>query len=205
MQLRAIIGIGLGVAISIGALIATQRGDFNPSWLSLPDALICLALIQGLRSEERYGLYLAGFSGVMTLALFDPNKGALFPGLLFLLISRYFQRTLEPNRIPLITQMARRIRGPNIGFSEDALCYTRRLTRAWSLLLLLLGFIQAGLVLITEGSWAWVMGNLLGPVLIFLFLIGEPFYRRFRLPNEPRHSLRQFLIRLLEADWKGMR
>lgn len=205
MQLRAIISIGLAIAFPIVSMVGIQRGDFNLAWLSLPDILICLALIHGLRSDARFGTFLAVFTLVLSLALIHSKYGALFPGLIFILISRYFQKTLEPYQTPLITQMARHIRGTELGLSENALRYTRKLTGAWALLFILLGLCQAILVVISEGAWAWMMGNSLAPLLILLFLLTEPLYRRYRLPDEPRHSFRHFLSRLLEADWKRIK
>jgi uncharacterized membrane protein len=204
VQLRAIMGIGLAIAFPIGSMIGIQQGSFNLAWLSLPDVLISLALLQGLRGDARYGMLLTGFSLTLTLSLINPELSPLFPGLIFLLISRYFHQSLAPHQTPLITQMARRIRGPDAPFSNDALAYTTRLTRAWSFLFICLGACQAILVFTTPGPWPWMMGNTLAPALIFLFLLIEPFYRRYRLPNEPRHSLRHFFTRLAETDWKRM-
>lgn len=204
MQLRAVISIGLALAFPIGSLVGIQRGGFDIGWLSLPDVLICLALLQGLRDDVRYGIFLTAFLLLLGLTLIDSQYGALFPGLIFLLISRYFKRTLEPDQTPLITQMAQRIRGPEMSFSNDALRYTRKLTGIWALFLVCLGLIQTILVVTAGGPWAWVTGNSLAPALILLFLMTEPFYRRYRLPNEPRHSFRHFLAQLLGADWKGM-
>jgi len=204
VRLRAVIGMGLAIAFPIGSMIGIQSGRFNLAWLSIPDVLICLALLVGLRGNASYWILLAIFTLIVTLSMIHPEFSALFPGLIFLLISRYFHRSLAPHQTPLITQMARRIRGPNAPFSDDAMAYTTGLTRVWSLLFAFLGLNQAILVIAIPGPWPWMMGNTLAPVLIFLFLVIEPFYRRFRMPNEPRHSIRHFLTRLAETDWKGM-
>jgi len=204
VQLKAIISIGLAITFPIVSLMGIQWGGFNLSLLSFPDILICLALVQGLRGDGQYVIFLAGFSLILALALTNARYGALFPGLIFFLISRYFLRTLAPNKTPLITLMAHRIRGPDMGFSEDAMRYTRNLTGVWALLFVLLGITQLMLVLEAEERWAWLMGNTFAPALILLFLIAEPLYRRYQLPNEPRHAFRHFITRLLEIDWKGM-
>ena len=187
MGLRAIFSLGLAIAFPVVSLLGIRGGAVNPFWLALPDALICLALLQGLRGDSKYVFALSGSA------------------LIFALIARYFERTLEPFQIPLITQMAQRIRGPDQGFSEDAFNYTRKLTRIWSLFFVLLGVNQVILVVATEGTWALMMGNSLAPALILIFLTVEPIYRRYRLPSEPRHAFRHFLTRLLETDWKAMR
>lgn len=192
------------MAFPIGSMVGIQKGSFNLAWLSLPDVLICVALLHGLRGDTRYWMLLTGFSIILTLSLANAELSPLFPGLIFLLISRYFYNSLAPHQTPIITHMARQIRGPGAPFSDDALSYTTRLTRVWSCLFFYLGVSQAILVFTKPGPWPWMMGNTLAPGLIFLFLIIEPFYRRYRLPNEPHHSLRHFFTRLAETDWKGM-
>jgi len=198
------ISIGLALAFPLGSLVMINAGTFNPVWLSLPDLLIGLALLQGLKADKTYWLFLVGFFLTLLLSILSPSKSALFPGFIFLVVSRYFYRSLCGDQTPLITQMARRIRGPTTPFSEAAGRYTRSLTRVWWLLFMMLGLNQLLLAWMTDGRWAWLMGNSLAPALIFLFLIVEPLYRRHLLPNEPHHSLRHFFTRLAEIDWKGM-
>lgn len=205
MGLRAIFSLGLAIAFPVVSLIGIRGGVANPFWLALPDALICLALIQGLRGDSKYVFALSGLALTSILSFIDSTNSPLFSALIFALIARYFERTLEPFQTPLITQMARRIRGPDLGFSEDAFNYTRKLTRIWSLFFVLLGVNQVILVIATRGTWALMMGNSLAPALILIFLAFEPIYRRYRLPNEPRHAFRHFLTRLLETDWKTLR
>ncbi|MEY4684991.1 MAG: hypothetical protein RLZ25_1450 [Pseudomonadota bacterium] len=204
MRFRAIISIGLAVAFPVGSMVGIQSGNFNLGWLSFPDVLISLALLHGLKSDTEHWIFLGGFTLTLALTLMNPELGALFPSLIFLLISRYFQRSLTPPQKPLITQMARHVRGQDAPFSQAALSYTLGLTRAWWLFFVFLGLIQVLLVIFTQSNWAWMMGNTLAPALIFLFLVLEPVYRRHRLPNEPQHSLRHFFSRLSEADWKRM-
>jgi len=204
VQLRAVIGIGFAIAFPIGSMIGIQTARFDLAFFSLPDILIALALLQGLREDSGYWPLMGALCLLALLSFSRPDYSALFPGMIFLLISRYFHRTLVPHRQPLISQMARHIRGPNSPFSEAALAYTTRLTRVWAFLFILLSLNQVVWVFATPEPWPWIMGNTLAPALIFLFLIIEPFYRRFRLPNEPRHSLRHFFIRLAETDWKRL-
>ena len=179
-----------------------QSAAFNPVWLSAPDVLISLGLLYGLRRDRWFWGLVASFSLIIGLTISRTDWGGLMPGLVFLLISRYFSRTLEgANQTPLITQMAQRIRGPELPMSIEVRGYTTALTRVWSALLSLLALNQILSVALAKDSWPWIMGNTLAPIIIFLLLVLEPFYRRIRLPNEPRHSLRHFFSRLADNGW----
>lgn len=204
MTLRAALSIGLAIAFPVASFFVIRNAALDPVWLSIPDVLISVGLLLGLRQEQGYGFCLTLFITVLALALYKPELSALFPGIVLFLISRYFSRTLKkPGQTPLITEMATRVRGPELPMSNEAVAYTTALTRVWSVLLVLLALNQLFAVLMTKSTWPWIMGNTFAPAFIFLFIVLEPLYRRYRLPNEPRHSFRHFFSRLVENDWKG--
>lgn len=129
------------------------------------------------------------------------------------LIAWMFGRTLQPGRMPLITRIVTTLDGVGVDRLQPGLAgYTRGLTLAWTLFLLLLAAVNLGLALIaspdgllaqlgvrppwtiTRSQWSW-FANLFNYGFVGVFFVGEFFLRQRRFPGRYR-SLAAFLRRL---------
>jgi uncharacterized membrane protein len=133
-------------------------------WLSLPLALIAMIFLlerwDGLGFALAYGL---------------PHAAA------FLLLLWYFGRSLRGGREPVITRVARRIRGTLSGRLER---YTRRLTVAWCVFFAAQLAASAALLAFAPlETWSFFV-NVLNVPLVAAMFAGDYAYRFIRLRGE---------------------
>jgi uncharacterized membrane protein len=104
-----------------------------------------------------------------------------------LALASLFGRTLRGEGDALITQLARKIEGPDL--SPHKIRYTRQVTIAWTLFFLINVAISTLLYgLAAPAVWS-VYANLLGMPLIAAMFVGEHLWRMHVLPPEERPTM----------------
>src|SRR5690606_14618663 len=178
------------VLLVLAAPLAARRAR---AWLALP-----------LLAAGCWWLYRAGLAPLPLL---------LVPVAFIALVAWMFGRTLGPGRMPLITRIVTVLDGVAVERLDPALAaYTRALTRAWAVLLLVLAAVNlvlamiaipdgllAGLglqapVTVTRTQWSW-FANLFNYGFIAAFFIVEFQFRKRRFPGR-YPSFAAFLRRL---------
>lgn len=106
-----------------------------------------------------------------------------------LLLAAVFGSTLQRQREPLITALARRVHGGSL--SADLAVYTRKLTTLWTMYFLAMAALSLALFAFAPFSaWA-VFANLVTPLLLAALFVGE-YLVRYRLhPEFERTTLKQ--------------
>ncbi len=151
------------------------------------------------------GLAAVGVLAVLTAArLAEPDRLALpdllaASGLSHMMIHAsllaVFAHSLQPGRTPLVTILARRIRGPLV---PEIARYTRRVTQAWCLFFGGQLVVSAGLFLFAPVSvWSLFVNVLDGPSVLLMFA-AEYAVRRVHLRDQP-HMSPLALVRRLAA------
>jgi uncharacterized membrane protein len=179
------------LALAIGALLLVQfaahraavagggAGIAALAPLLLPGGI---AVLVGFRRGAVPGLaVLAMLAGLSAAAMRAPAAAQLLPLIaqlaLCLALAWLFGHTLAPGAVPLVTQMARAVHG---ALPAPIEAYTRRVTVAWTLFMLLL---CAGSLLLFVYAplpvWS-VFANLLLLPLVGLMFLGEYAYRVLR-------------------------
>lgn len=143
-------------------------------------------------------------TGVLALSLYSLAQQTLFalylpPILISATLLWLFARTLQGDREPLITTLARNLfqeRDPEI------LHYTRRITQLWSLFFLgmLLECLLLALLAPVE-VWS-LFANILNYLFIGLLFLLEFIYRRLHFPQ--RSSFAVVLRQLRHTDWSRL-
>ncbi|MCW0425948.1 hypothetical protein NB713_003891 [Xanthomonas sacchari] len=129
-------------------------------------------------------------------------------------VAWFFGRSLQRGRTPLITRIVEALyRQADMPITPDQLRYTRRLTLAWTLLLVGLTLLNLLLALCAQPSGvlaqlglasplpisdarASLFANLLGYGVIGGFFVGEYLLRGRWFPQRPYRNLPDFLHRL---------
>ena len=156
------------------------RSSNKPLWLLI--LLVAGAAAYLLERQDRLGL--AAVYGV-------PHAAA------YVFLLWFFGRTLLRGQEPLITRLARQVRGTLPPFME---AYTRRLTLAWCVFFIAQLVMSALLFKFASlDTWA-VFINLLNFPLLALMFAGEYFYRVTRYRNYPHASIAQ-AIRAFAKDF----
>jgi len=132
--------------------------------------------------------------GGVRLALVVP------PFLGYMATSLFFAHSLLPGEIPVITRMCLvgRDTMPD-GLAE----YSRLLTRGWAILPAMLA-IGAVLLLVFVGiePWSW-MTNVVSPLILIAYFIGEHIFRGIRYPQFGRPSLlHTFSVMFHAMSWR---
>ena len=154
------------------------------------------------------GLWLLAPTAYPQLMLLAPP--VLFTGLL----GWWFARSLRAPRVPVITKIVAGLEQTTPALLPAALlAYTRRLTGAWSALLLCLALANATLAMIavpdgvlarlghaplltvSQSTWSW-FANLLDYGIVGGFFIGEYALRRRWFPQQPYGNFVDFLRRM---------
>lgn len=190
--------------------LAIVAGAIHLAVAVLFGALAAVPASTALRSG---GLRRFGF-GALSLILLGIALGAFFwsgasdraalvlpPFLGYMATSGFFGYSLLPGQEPVIVRMSHVTQGPELPPGlED---YARALTWGWALLPALLAFIALA-VLYFAGleAWSWAT-NVVNPVILVGFFIGEHFYRAWRMPHIDKPSiLRTLDIMMNSSAWR---
>ncbi len=132
----------------------------------------------------------------------DARMALILPPLLgYIMTSAIFGFSLLPGQKPVIVRMCHVTQGETLPEGLEA--YARALTFGWALLPILFAIVSL-LVLLVFGlsAWSWFC-NILSPLLLAAFFIGEHFYRAWRLPHVGKPSILRTLVVLLDtASWQ---
>lgn len=199
-------GYALAAMLALVALLWAEplHARRGWAWLSLPLAMAACWL-----------LYRQGYAMLPLL---------LVPVAFVLLVAWVFGRSLRPGRIPLITRIMVAVEGKPLDAVEPVLLrYTRGLTAAWSLVLVLLATLNLLLALvaspggllamvgvaapwtITPEQWS-LAANLLNWGLVGGFFLGEYLVRARKFPGRD-HGFLDFLRKLAglgPAFWRDV-
>jgi ABC-type polysaccharide/polyol phosphate export permease len=148
-------------------------------------------------------LVLLSFVGYQFLAYFvlrDSPGAAAVSGLThaaaYLILFWYFARTLREGKEPLITRLARSVRG---SLPPEIVAITRRVTLAWSAFFAA-QVLGSMLLLVFAPFDIWSMFvNLLNFPLLALMFVGDHLYHAIRFPDYPRPSIARVLRAFAEV------
>lgn len=225
-HLAWILQILLAVAYPFLAHGASATGSGTLAALSILD-IVLLVLVEPLL-RGRIAAWLACLACGAGLWWLASSPYAHLPLLLvpvafIALVAWAFARTLRTGSVPLITRIVAALESkPAAALDDDLLRYTRRLTLAWALMLLLLALcnlllaaiaVPNGLlatfgvvpaVSVTETQWSW-FANWLNYGIVGGFFMLEYLYRKRRFPGRYR-NFADFvgrMARLGPAFWRG--
>lgn len=176
LQLLALLFLSVGIIL---------RGLLENSWLSW--GVITLLLAAGL---------LINVLGIQRYILYLP------PVVLPLMLWSIFQRSLQSGRTPLITSIAREVRG---SLSEELRNYTRRVTTTWSWLFLALSVGSALLPFVASPVVWSLFTNFLNYLFIVLLFVFEFIYRQWRFSELEHKSFYQYLQSIARVDIRQFR
>ena len=218
-------GLALGlrmlllIAYPVLSHVASVRDD--GCWSVLALASVVLLMLLGPLLHRRFwalgalmvalaGLYLLAGSGFAWMTLLAP------PVLFTLVVAWGFARTLRRGEVPLITRIVRALyQQAAMPMPASTERYTRRLTAAWALLLVVLAVINLILALIaapggvlwslgmrpawsiTHAQWSWC-ANLACWGLIGGFAVIEYAIRQRRIEPQPYRTPVQFVCQLVQ-------
>ena len=157
--------------------------------------------------RRRLGAWLAAVALIAIAALIVHTVGALAffyatPVLICLALAWFFGRTLLPGRTPLITLLARAIRGPLPG---PVARYTRAVTIFWCVTLLLMALANLGLALFASTELWSLCANFLNYLIVALLFVAEWFLRQWAIGDYEDMSWREYLAALRRIDYRDLR
>ncbi len=123
------------------------------------------------------------------------------PLMIYLALAALFGGSLRAGRTPLVTRIATLMDGD---LSPRAVAYTRSVTTAWTLFLILLACVSAVLAW-WEGEAIWsLFSNFLSYLALVLFMVVEFAVRRKVLSDETPAGFVHFLRRLGRLDMRQL-
>lgn len=202
--------LGLIAAIFCTVHLLTLAGDIRIAVVVFLCAMIFGPGATSLRRMRRNPYVLIAIAvlvaACLTLIFVWPTSGAqavliVPPFIGYLITSGFFALSLLPGEDPVITRMCRIVRGNTLpdGLEE----YARALTWGWAILPAALA-ITALVVFAVAGlsAWSWTM-NVLSPLALVGFFVGEHIYRGIFHPHLGRPSLLQtFDVMFNSMSWR---
>lgn len=168
--------------LSVGMILRGLLASSLLSWCIVAGLVLLALAINGL--------------GMLKYVLYLP------PVLLPLLLWGVFARSLQPGRTPLITGIAREVRG---SLSRELTDYTRAVTALWSRSFLLLALGSALLPFVASpGIWS-LFTNCLNYVFIAVLFVLEFVYRQWRFRELEHKSFWQYLQSIVRVDVRQFR
>jgi uncharacterized membrane protein len=192
----------VALPVALHALVLADRSGAVAATVGWLLALAAAAAF--LRAGAAAGLELAAVLGAIALAWYASATAsyAVFvpPLAINLLLVWFFGRTLVPGREPLVTAIARFVRGR---LDPDVERYTRRVTWAWCGFFAANAAVSAALAAFAPlAAWS-VYTNVLATPLLALMFVGEYAYRRRRFPALEHVPPLALLERLVKARYFG--
>ncbi|AWN17481.1 ketosynthase [Salinisphaera sp. LB1] len=124
------------------------------------------------------------------------------PVLICLALAWLFGRTLLPGQTPLITLVARAIRGPLPG---PVARYTRAVTIFWCATMLVMALANLCLALFASAEIWSLCANFLNYLIVGLLFVAEWFVRRRAIGEYEHMSWRQYMAALRRIDYRDLR
>jgi len=168
----------------------------------LGSAIIFRGLVRNSISSWILALFVAGL-GLIGYIL-DLLRFALYlpPVVLPLTLWAVFFRSLMPGRTPLITGIARAVRG---SLSDELSRYTRSVTVMWCFLFIILSMGSSLLPLVTSPQVWSLFANFLNYVFIVLVFVGEFIYRQYRFRDLEHLDFPSYLQSLRQVGMRQFR
>jgi uncharacterized membrane protein len=105
-----------------------------------------------------------------------------------------FGRTLQADKVPIITRYAELIDGE---LSDEMLCYTYRVTQVWTVIFFVL-FVESIALAIFAPTTIWsLFTNVINYVAIAVMFVAEYIYRKNSYRDLPKRSFIQFMQRVV--------
>jgi uncharacterized membrane protein len=207
MRRRGLLLAGAGVLalpLAVHALILADRA--GPVAVAFGWAMAAVTALVLVRAGAAAGAELGAVLGAVALGWYASANGpyAVFvpPVAVNLVLLWFFGRTLVPGREPLVTAIARFVRGT---LAPELARYTRRVTWAWC------GFFAANAAISLAlaaaaplAAWS-LYANVLAYPLVAVMFVAEYAYRRRRFPALPHVPPLALLQRLVQAGYFGSR
>jgi uncharacterized membrane protein len=192
----------VALPVALHALVLADRSGAVAATVGWLLALAAAAAF--LRAGAAAGLELTAVLGAIGLAWYASATAsyAVFvpPLAVNLLLVWFFGRTLVPGREPLVTAIARFVRGR---LDPDVERYTRRVTWAWCGFFAANAAVSATLAAFAPlAAWS-VYTNVLATPLLALMFVAEYAYRRRRFPALEHVPPLALLERLVKAGYFG--
>lgn len=202
---RILIQAALLVAYLFCSHFAVTRDQPQLQLLAL--WLLALGLIlRGLleSSPASWGLMLALTLGALGLSALGLLRYVLYlPPVVFpLLLWGVFQGSLRPGHTPLITAIARQVRGT---LSPEVCAYTRAVTVLWSGCFLSLAILCVLLSLFARDALWSLFANCLNYVFIALLFVLEFVYRQWRFRELEHKTFPQYLQSIVQVNFRQFR
>lgn len=165
-------------------------------------AIIFRGLVRSSIASWILALFVAGL-GLVGYTL-DLLRFALYlpPVILPLLLWAVFFRSLMPGRTPLITVIARAVRG---SLSDELSRYTRSVTVTWCFLFFVLSMASILLPLVASPQVWSLFANFLNYVFIVLVFVGEFIYRQYRFRDLEHLDFLSYLRSLRRVGMRQFR
>ncbi len=164
---------------------------------------------RALRSQQRRSSLALVALALMAIAVSaswwqseEARAALILPPLIgYLLTSAFFTYSLLPGQVPVIVRMCHVTQGRVLPAGLEA--YARALTRGWAIVLAVLALASiVALWLYGLEAWSWVC-NVVNPLLMATYFIGEHVYRAWRLPHVGKPSVFRTLGVMLDpASWQ---
>lgn len=156
--------------------------------------VLVLLVYEKVQGKARYLLAILMPFVVLGVLYYEPiSRLALFifPVLVCLIFFQIFARTLIMGRIPLVTRMAEIAQGSEL--NEDAIRYTRSLTKAWALVFLGLA-LESTLLAFFAPLEIWsLFTNIINYIIVALVFLVDFLLRRKLLSHWRNQSFKQFI------------
>ncbi|AJC46353.1 MULTISPECIES: hypothetical protein [Xanthomonas] len=213
------LALGVLLALAYSPLAHWANAAHRPDLAVLAGAaLVLMVLVEPMARWRPWAWALALAATAALVPLWRSPHALLLlaaPPVLFTAwVAWFFGRSLQRGRTPLITRIVEALyRQAGMPITPDQLRYTRRLTLAWTLLLVGLTLLNLVLALCAQPSGvlaqlglasplpisdarASLFANLLGYGVIGGFFVGEYLLRGRWFPQRPYRNLPDFLHRL---------
>ncbi|KMM75071.1 ketosynthase [Xanthomonas sp. NCPPB 1128] len=224
------LALGVLLALAYSPLAHWANAAHRPDLAVLAGAaLVLMVLVEPMARWRPWAWVLAIAATAALLPLWRSPHALLLlaaPPVLFTAwVAWFFGRSLQRGRTPLITRIVEALyRQAGMPITPDQLRYTRRLTLAWTLLLVGLTLLNLVLALCAQPSGvlaqlglaaplpisdarASLFANLLGYGVIGGFFVGEYLMRGRWFPQRPYRNLPDFLrqlARLGPVFWRDL-
>jgi uncharacterized membrane protein len=207
MRRRGLLFAGAGILalpLAVHALILADRA--GPIAVGFAWAMAAVTALVFLRAGRAAGIELGVVLGAVAAAWYASASGpyAVFvpPVAMNLILLWFFGRTLVPGREPLVSSIARFVRG---ALAPEVERYTRRVTWAWCAFFAANAAISVALAAAAPLE-AWSLyANVLAYPLVALMFVAEYAYRRQRFPALEHVPPLALLERLVRAGYFGSR
>jgi uncharacterized membrane protein len=196
-------GVALAaIPLAFHALILADRAGVVAATVGW--VLAVATAVWFLRAGAAAGLELAAVLGTIALAWYasagTPRAVFVPPLAINLVLLWFFGRTLVPGREPLVTAIARFVRGR---LDPEVAAYTRRVTWAWCAFFAANAAVGAVLAALAPLAVWSLYTNVLATPLFVLMFAGEYAYRRRRFPTLQHFSPLAVFERLAKAGYFG--